>query len=131
MTTTKFTLILAAGLVMLAVSPVAAQAQAMPAAPDVRADPYVPPAKRLPSPQAPSSGAALQQQAMQKLRLRFDEADIDKDGRLTQDEARRAGFGFVAAHFSLIDTDKRGYVQFDELVKFMQHLRKEAVGRRG
>lgn len=125
MTTTKFYIILGAGLVMLAAAPVAARAQTMPA------DPYVPPAKRLPSPQAPASGAALQEQAMQKLRSRFDEADLDKDGRLTQDEARRAGFGFVAAHFSLIDTGKRGYVHFDELVSFMGKMRREANAKKG
>lgn len=124
MTTTKFYIILAAGLVMLAAAPVAARAQAMPAGP------YVPPGKRLPSPQAPASGAD-QEQAMQKLRARFDEADLDKDGKLTQDEARRAGFGFVAAHFSLIDSGKRGYVQFDELVSFMGKMRREATAKKG
>ena len=122
--TIKFYLILGAGLAMLAVTPAAAQAQTMPA------DPYLPPAKRKPSTEAPASGARLEAEAMKKLRLRFDEADLDHDGSLTHDEARRAGFGFVAAHFALIDTAGRGSVRFEEVMKFMLHMRREAESKR-
>lgn len=112
MTTIKFSLMLAAGLAMLAVAPAAAAQARSPAA-------------------APASGAVLRAQSMDALRLRFDEADLDKSGNLTEEEARRANFGFVAAHFSMIDTSKRGTVSFDEVIKFMQRTRRDPQVKQG
>lgn len=110
MTTIKFSLMLAAGLAMLAVAPAAAAQTRSPAT---------------------APGAALRAQSMETLRLRFDEADLDKSGKLTEEEARRANFGFVAAHFALIDTSKRGTVSFDEVIKFMQRTRREPQVKQG
>lgn len=86
--------------------------------------PYLPPALRTPSKVPPASGQALRNEAMQKLKLRFEEADLDASGSLTRDEAQRAGLGFVVASFDEIDSGGRGKVSFDEVKKFMQQRRK-------
>lgn len=98
-------------------------------APVVRADPYLPPAKRVPSGEAAASGEALRAQALQKLRQRFDQADLDANGSLTLDEARRAGLGYVAQHFADIDSAHSGKVSFEDLRQYMAQRRKEALQR--
>jgi hypothetical protein len=89
-----------------------------------QADPYVPPAQRHVSREAPAAGAALQSQALQKLKLHFDGADRDADGHLTRAEASAAGLGFVLRHFEQIDASHRGKISFDELQQFMAAQRK-------
>lgn len=83
--------------------------------------PSIPPALRsqAPSPTPAASGEALQRQAMQKLRKRFDEADRDGSGKLTEEEARRAGLGFIAANFDAIDSARHGAVSFDDVSRFL------------
>jgi predicted small lipoprotein YifL len=81
--------------------------------------PYLPPALRSPPPSTPTSGAALRNEAMDKLKKRFQEADLDASGSVTRDEAKRAGLGFVENNFDEIDTAGRGQVSFDEVRKFM------------
>lgn len=97
--------------------------------PATHADPYVPPAKRLPSQDTPASGAALRGQALQKLQQRFAQADLDGDGRLTLAEAQKAGLGFVVQHFDQIDSAHRGAVSFDDLKAFFAQRRKDASAR--
>lgn len=84
-----------------------------------RADPWVPPAARIRSTEPPSSGAALQAQVNAKLRQRFDAADIQRYGSITQEQARRAGLGFVSQHFAQIDSQRSGSISFDELQRFI------------
>jgi hypothetical protein len=84
-----------------------------------RADPWVPPAARIRSTDAPSSGAALQAQVAAKLRQRFDAADIRRYGSITQEQARRAGLGFVSQHFEQIDSQRSGSISFEELQRFI------------
>ena len=91
--------------------------------------PYLPPDKRQPTPEAPASGAALRAQAMQKLKQRFDAADLDASGSLTREEARKAGLGFVVKNFDRIDASHRGAVSFDDLKIYLQQRRKEAMAR--
>lgn len=88
--------------------------------------PSLPPALRNPSVQAPApaSGQALRNEAMQKLKRQFDEADLDASGSLTRDEAQQAGLGYVVASFDDIDTAKRGRVSFDDVKKFMRQRQK-------
>lgn len=88
--------------------------------------PAVPPELRNPAPSqtAAASGSALQQQALQKLRRRFEEADLDSSGRVTEEEAKRAGLGFIAGNFAAIDTARTGAVSFDDVKKFMQSRQK-------
>ena len=83
-------------------------------------DPYLPPAARQPSLATPPSGTALQVLAVEKLRRRFDAADIHRSGSLSQIEARQAGLGFVADHFEQIDTQRRGRINFEELRTYMR-----------
>lgn len=80
---------------------------------------------------APGVAPLTDGEAAKRLRLRFDEADLDKDGKLTQDEARRAGFGFVAAHFGLIDGAGRGAVNFEDVMRFMRQMRKGGGAKQG
>lgn len=84
-----------------------------------RADPWVPPAARVRSTEPPSSGAALQAQVANKLRQRFEAADIQRYGSITQEQARRAGLGFVSQHFEQIDSQRSGSVSFDELQRYL------------
>lgn len=87
-------------------------------------DPVLPPALRQQqSKDKPSSGEELRLQVMQKLKARFDMADGDHNARLTLDEAKAAGLGFVAQHFSEIDTAQRGSVSFEEIRKYVQSHR--------
>lgn len=93
------------------------------------ADPCVPQRLRgLPAQAAPASGEALQQQALGKLRQRFNEADLDGNGAVTREEARKAGFGFLADHFAEIDTAHAGQVTFDDLRRHMAARRRQALG---
>lgn len=85
--------------------------------------PSLPPALRKPAPDAPASGAALRAQAMQKLRTRFEQADLDASGSLTVDEAHAAGLGYVVTHFRDIDHAGRGKISFDDLKKYLQDHR--------
>ncbi len=88
--------------------------------------PEIPPSLRHPAPaQAPAaSGDALQKQAMLKLRRRFEEADLDNNGRLTEDEAKRAGLGFIADNFAAVDSARMGAVSFDDVQKYLAQRRK-------
>jgi Ca2+-binding EF-hand superfamily protein len=90
----------------------------------VNPGPSLPPGLRTPSSEIAASGQALRAEAMQKLKKRFEEADLDSSGSLTREEAERAGLGFVVANFDEIDTAKRGKVNFDEVKKFMQQRRR-------
>lgn len=92
-------------------------------------DPYLPPDKRTPARARPAEGAALRQQALDKLRQRFQEADLDASGNLTQEEARKAGLGFVAQHFDAIDTAHSGKVSFADLQTYLQQ-RAQSASRR-
>lgn len=85
-----------------------------------RSEPYVPKAQRIPSKEAPTTGAELKAQALAKLRQRFDEADTDRSGSLTQQEAARAGLGYVEQNFDEIDRQHKGAVTFAEVKEFLR-----------
>lgn len=89
-----------------------------------RADPWVPPAARIRSAEPPTHGAALQAQAIDKLRRRFEAADTPRFGTLSRTQAERAGLGFVAAHFDRIDATKSGHVSFEELRRYLAERRR-------
>jgi hypothetical protein len=88
-----------------------------------RSEPYVPKAQRMPSRDTPATGAELKAQALAKLRQRFDEADSDRSGALTRQEAARAGLGYVDKNFDEIDLARKGAVTFAEVQAYL-HQRK-------
>lgn len=105
--------------ILLAATMVAAQAaEDAPLLP--RSEPYVPKAQRIPSRDTPATGAELKAQALAKLRQRFDEADSDRSGTLTREEAARAGLGYVEKNFDEIDRARKGAVSFAEVQAFLR-----------
>lgn len=106
--------------ILLAATMVAAQAAQDPPPPLPRSEPYVPKAQRIPSRDTPATGAELKAQALAKLRQRFDEADSDRSGALTREEAARAGLGYVEKNFDDIDRARKGAVSFAEVQAFLR-----------
>ena len=83
-------------------------------------DPYLPPAARQRNTLPPAEGSVLRTLAVEKLRRRFDAADVGHTGTLTQAQARQAGLGFVADHFEQIDQRRQGRINFDDLRLYMR-----------
>ena len=108
----------ACALVLGALSGAAQAADVPPLLP--RSEPYVPKAQRIPSRDTPATGAELKAQALAKLRQRFDEADTDRSGTLTQQEAARAGLGYVEKNFEEIDREHKGAVSFADVKAFLR-----------
>ncbi len=92
-------------------------------------EPYVPPSLRKPLQDAASGPILLRYQAMQKLKKRFDDADLDGSGTLSRDEARKAGLGFIDKNFDHIDSAQRGSVNFEDLKAWLIQRREEARSR--
>jgi hypothetical protein len=84
-----------------------------------RMDPWVAPEARIRSAEPPAAGAALEAQALARLKRRFDAADVQRSGVLTRAQAERAGLGFVARRFEQIDRAGRGAVSFDDLQRYL------------
>jgi hypothetical protein len=84
-------------------------------------DPCVPEAARKAPRTSSPAGAALREQAVLKLKQRFDDADADRNGSLTMAEARDGGFGYVARHFEQIDSQRRGKVSFDDVRRYLSN----------
>jgi hypothetical protein len=93
------------------------------------AEPYLPPALRKPLRDASTGTALLRYQPMEKLKKRFEAADLDGNGTLSRDEARQAGLTVVDKNFDHIDTAQRGAVSFDDLKAFLIQRREEAHSR--
>jgi hypothetical protein len=109
----------------------AARAQAQTPSPDTPpaargTQPYLPPALRKPLGQG---AVLLRYQSVQKLKKRFEAADVDGSGTLSRDEARRAGLTVVDKNFDHIDTAQRGQVSFDDVQTFLIQRREEANSR--
>ena len=94
-----------------------------------RSEPYVPKAQRIPSQTPAAGGAELKAQAMRKLRLRFDQADADRNGALTQQEASAAGLGYVARNFDAIDQAHKGAVAFEDVQAYLRQRAAQARQR--
>ncbi|APV50901.1 hypothetical protein BWI17_15115 [Betaproteobacteria bacterium GR16-43] len=82
-------------------------------------DPYVPPHIKRSENYVETRGEALRAQVEQKLRAQFDAADPAKSGTLTREQARAAGFGFVADNFDAIDTRRSGVIRFEDLKRYL------------
>ncbi|WP_342113281.1 EF-hand domain-containing protein [Pseudoduganella sp. OTU4001] len=109
---------IAAFAVLAATATMAQAAEDAPLLP--RTEPYVPKAQRIPSREAPAAGAELRAQAMARLRERFDAADSDQSGTLTQQEAAKAGLGYVEKNFEEIDRAHNGAVTFADVQAFLR-----------
>jgi len=64
---------------------------------------------------APAAHADMYQDRLAELRTKFKASDKNKDGKLTQQEAKDGGMSRVASNFSRVDTDKDGYVTLAQL----------------
>jgi len=62
------------------------------------------------------------QKIAEKAKERFNAADTNHDGQLSQDEANQ-GMPRLAAHFAEIDTNKDGQLSIDEIVAYIQQRR--------
>jgi carboxypeptidase C (cathepsin A) len=82
-------------------------------------DPSLPEPLRHLAPEPPAHGKAFEAQVSQRLRSLFDAAQGREPGRLTKEEARAAGLGFVAAHFDAIDAARRGSVTFEDFERYL------------
>lgn len=64
---------------------------------------------------APAAHADAYQDRLTELRTKFKASDKNKDGKLTQQEAKDGGMSRIASNFSRIDTDKDGYLTLAQL----------------
>ena len=73
---------------------------------------------------APPARADADQRAaaIERLREKFDAADIDHDGWLSREEAAK-GMPRIAAHFDEADTDHDGKLSKDEVAAYVRKLR--------
>lgn len=58
----------------------------------------------------PAASAATYEEQLSELRTKFKAADKNKDGKLSQKEAKDGGMKRLATYFSRVDTDGDGYV---------------------
>jgi hypothetical protein len=73
------------------------------AQPDPNAPPPMPPAHA----QGPNARIPL--------RVRFENANTTRDGRLTAEQAQAGGLRGIARHFAEIDADHKGYVTLQDI----------------
>lgn len=64
---------------------------------------------------APAAHADAYQDRLNELRTKFRASDTNRDGKLTQQEARNGGMTRLAANFSRVDTDGDGFVTLAQL----------------
>ena len=82
-------------------------------------DPCVSPAsKKSAVPAEPTRGAALRAQVESKLRHEFDRGA--REGRMSREQARAAGLGFIARNFDAIDAAGRGTISFEDYRRFLE-----------
>jgi hypothetical protein len=76
---------------------------------------------------APKPSAATVAQSVQdELAQQFQQASGSRSS-LTAQQAKAAGWGFVADHFGQIDTSRKGYVTLSEVSQFMANRAPQKV----
>jgi hypothetical protein len=74
-----------------------------------------------PLPITPSSGTQLQQQAQQRIEARLGgNSALSNGASITQAQAQSSGLGFIAKHFSEIDTAHTGRVSMSDVRQYLQ-----------
>ncbi|HUJ00463.1 MAG TPA: peptidase S1 [Usitatibacter sp.] len=81
--------------------------------------PSLPESMRGLAPTPPTEGKAFEAEVEQRLRDMFDAAHGHEPGRLTKEEARAAGLGFIATHFDEIDAARTGSISFGDLQRYL------------
>lgn len=69
---------------------------------------------------APLPAQTLPEAVTQRLKARFDAADVNRTGTLTRAQAEAGGFGFIALNFDAMDRRKVGAVTFDDVAMFLR-----------
>lgn len=69
---------------------------------------------------APMPAQTLPEAVTQRLKARFDAADVNRTGTLTRAQAEAGGFGFIALNFEAMDRQGRGVVSFDDIRTFLR-----------
>lgn len=106
---------------MIALPAHAATAESPPATAEApMRDPWVPPEARKPAIAPPAQGAALRAQVERKLKAAFDQADVNRSGNLTREQARVAGLGYIVRHFDDIDRQRAGAVSFEDVKRYLR-----------
>ena len=70
-------------------------------------------------PTPPTKGEAFGAEVSQRLKVMFDAAHGREPGRVTKEEARTAGLGFIAQHFDEIDAGRTGSVSFEDVRRYL------------
>lgn len=70
---------------------------------------------------SPLPAQSLPEAVTQRLKARFDAADVNRTGTLTRAQAEAGGFGFIALHFDAMDRQSRGRVSFEDLKHFLSN----------
>ncbi len=107
-------------LTCLALAIVSFTAAAAPHRPTGVDGPFFPPSTPSTIAPAATTGAALQEQALVRLKQSFDAADTTHAGALTVEQARHAGLAFIADHFDEIDTDHQRRVSFQDVCRYLK-----------
>jgi Ca2+-binding EF-hand superfamily protein len=68
--------------------------------------------------------------ATSKLQTKFEQADTDKDGKLSDEEARTAGFFTTDEPMNSVDTDRDGQVTLFELADAVQRRLRASMSSR-
>lgn len=98
-----------------------AQVSAPPVFEAQNCDPCVPPSVRQKALAAASLPAqTLPEAVTQRLKARFDAADVNRSGTLTRAQAEAGGFGFIALNFDAMDRRKVGAVTFEDVALFLK-----------
>ncbi len=90
-------------------------------------DPALPESLRHLAPTPPSQGKAFRSEVTRRLRDLFEAAHGAQPGRVTRDEARAAGLGFIASHFEAIDAARRGSVSFEDVERYLDQRAADAA----
>ena len=65
-------------------------------------------------------------QRMDQAQKNFDMADVDRDGRLTREEARKGRVPYIRDHFDAIDSSHQGSVSKQDVIDYIHARQRQA-----